>query len=78
MNCIKKNPFDSISMARVNEMMYLLLLFYVLEVKSNTITDCLYMCILQTNRWTRKCIHRSRLKIFTGTFEKLSNIDNIS
>lgn len=74
----KKKPFDSISMARVNEMMYLLLLFYVLEVKSNTITDFLYICILQTNRWTRKCIHRSHLKIFTGTFEKLSNIDNIS
>lgn len=73
----KKN-FDSISIVRVNEMMYVLLLFCVLEVKLNTITDFLYICILQTNRWTRKCIHRSRLKIFTGTFEKFSDIDNIS
>lgn len=72
-----KKKFDTISIVRVNEMMYVLL-FYVLEVKSNTITDFLYICILQTNRWTRKCIHRSRLKIFTGTFEKFSDIDNIS
>lgn len=40
----KKN-FDSISIVRVNEMMYVLLLFCVLEVKSNTITDFLYIYV---------------------------------